>query len=243
MNATPQTPDGWRDLVCNAGLDRITTKAALNLADRFDGLPPKEGPREEPPAEIDTAIERVLQTLEDRGFLRVHEPARPEEGGFRYWLTTPPKDDGRVEVVIPTFASGSQGVGGSIFEVRPDPVRKRPALKSSQKRKGVRRRETVLYRYYDTEDVLLYVGISANMPGRLDSHETDSTWMDFAARSTLEHFGDRADAEAAEQAAIEADRPLFNILHNETPDRVRRLVDYLIDRDRRDLLVPLISRG
>lgn len=118
---------------------------------------------------------------------------------------------------------------------------KRPHVEA--KRKGVRRRETVLYRYYDTEDVLLYVGISANMPGRLDSHETDSTWMDFAARSTLEHFGDRADAEAAEQAAIEADRPLFNILHNDNPDRVRRIVDYLIDRDRRDLLVPLISRG
>jgi len=134
----------------------------------------------------------------------------------------------------PTIPSGSHS----------DRKRRRPKRPQVEaKRKGVRRRETVLYRYYDAEDVLLYVGISANMPARLGSHETDSTWMDFAARSTLEHFGDRADAEKAEQAAIEADRPLFNILHNDRPDRVRRLVDYLIDRDRRDLLVPLISRG
>ncbi|WP_146159639.1 hypothetical protein [Allonocardiopsis opalescens] len=143
---------------------------------------------------------------------------------------------------------------GSLMGVAPASIypkstpRRRPVRGQSKpehpvKRKGVRRKETILYRYYDDKDVLLYVGVSANMPGRLEGHEDDSTWMDFAARSTLEHFTDRADAEAAEITAIETDRPIFNILHNENPDRVRRIVDYLIDRDRRDLLVPLISRG
>lgn len=143
-------------------------------------------------------------------------------GGLRYRLTRP---DGTPIVPLKP----------------PTPGRKRS--ESTKKRRGIRRKETVLYRYYDGQDVLLYVGITANMPSRFGSHETDSTWMDFAVRSTIERFTNRDDALAAEKAAIEEHAPLFNVEHNDRPDRVRRIVDYLIERDRRDLLVPLISRG
>ncbi|MBB4931872.1 putative GIY-YIG superfamily endonuclease [Lipingzhangella halophila] len=131
----------------------------------------------------------------------------------------------------------------------PKPVSAKPAPRQQSKRRKevalprTSRGETLLYRYYDEHDVLLYVGVSANLMARQTNHEADSTWMDFAARSTIERFTARADAESAERTAIEEHQPLFNIEHNEHPDRIRRLVDYLIERDRRDLLVPLISRG
>lgn len=128
----------------------------------------------------------------------------------------------------------------------PESSTKAPSKRSAKpkpKRRSRRKAETLLYRYYDDFDVLLYVGVTANLVERQTSHETDSTWMDFATRSTIERFTKREDAESAEQAAIEEHQPLFNIEHNEHPDRIRRIVDYLIERDRRDLLVPLISRG
>jgi hypothetical protein len=110
---------------------------------------------------------------------------------------------------------------------------------------GTRRRadETLLYHYYDAQDVLLYIGITNSLPRRQASHEGRSTWMDFATRSTMKRFPTRASAEVVEAASIRHRAPLFNVEHNDRPDRVRRIVDYLIDRDRRDLLVPLISRG
>lgn len=103
--------------------------------------------------------------------------------------------------------------------------------------------ETVLYHYYDDRGVLLYIGITRSLPGRQASHEKKSTWMEFAARSEMYHFATREDAADVEREAIRVKRPLFNVEYNDRPDRVARLVDYLIDRDRRDLLVPLISRG
>lgn len=103
--------------------------------------------------------------------------------------------------------------------------------------------ETVLYHYYDSQGVLLYIGITRSLPGRQASHEKKSTWMEFAARSEMYHFATREDAADVEREAIRVKRPLFNVEYNDRPDRVARLVDYLIDRDRRDLLVPLVSRG
>lgn len=102
---------------------------------------------------------------------------------------------------------------------------------------------TALYRYYDAEDVLLYVGITGDLVEREVEHIRDSTWMDFAARSTIERFPTRAETEDAERDAIRDEAPLFNIAHNNTPGLTRRLVDYLVEHDRRDLLMPAVSRG
>lgn len=109
--------------------------------------------------------------------------------------------------------------------------------------KAAKATSTALYRYYDAADTLLYVGMTGDLAEREVEHIRDSTWMDFAARSTIERFPTRAEAEDAERDAIRDEAPLFNIAHNDTPGMTRRLVDYLIEQDRRDLLLPAVSRG
>ncbi|REF00360.1 hypothetical protein DFJ69_5892 [Thermomonospora umbrina] len=100
-----------------------------------------------------------------------------------------------------------------------------------------------LYRYFDADEVLLYVGITGDLMRRERSHVKRSSWMEFMARSTVERFSSREEAEAAEVAAIGSELPLFNARHNGTPDARQRLVKYLIKHGRVDLLSPAVSRG
>lgn len=102
---------------------------------------------------------------------------------------------------------------------------------------------TALYRYFDADDLLLYVGISDRLRSRTGSHIAGSSWMDFAVRSTIGRHPARAIALDAEESAIKAEHPLFNQQHNDTPEARRALVEYLIKHDRLDLLAPAVSRG
>lgn len=102
---------------------------------------------------------------------------------------------------------------------------------------------TALYRYFDADDLLLYVGISDRLRIRTGSHVAGSSWMDFAVRSTIERHPTRAIALEVEEAAIKAEHPLFNHQHNDTPEARRALVGYLVKHDRLDLLAPAVSRG
>lgn len=104
-------------------------------------------------------------------------------------------------------------------------------------------RETALYHWWDDADVLLYIGIADRIGNRTKDHAKGSSWMEFAARSTVERFPSRSIALTAEETAIKAEHPIFNKQHNDTPEAHRRLVEYLIQRDRLDLLAPAVSRG
>ncbi|MFE1170486.1 hypothetical protein [Nocardiopsis sp. NPDC058789] len=150
--------------------------------------------------------------------------------------------DGAFGILFPEERTPPHVKGDRVFDIK---AYRRKYGEWQEPIHGARRRadETLLYHYYDANDVLLYIGITNSLPRRQASHEGRSTWMDFAVRSTMKRFPTRASAEVVEAASIRHERPLFNVEHNDHPDRVRRLVDYLIDRDRRDLLVPLISRG
>lgn len=102
---------------------------------------------------------------------------------------------------------------------------------------------TALYRWFDADDRLLYVGITSSLRARQSSHAKKSSWEAFAVRATIERYPCRADAEQAELDAIRAERPLFNDVGNDHPDAVRDLVTYLAERGRFDLLAPAVSRG
>jgi hypothetical protein len=102
---------------------------------------------------------------------------------------------------------------------------------------------TALYRYFDEKDRLLYVGITDHLLGRTEAHVLGSSWMDYAVRSTIARYPTRREAEDAERAAIKAERPLFNDIHNRTPEARKRLVEYLVEHGRIDLLTPSVSRG
>ena len=107
---------------------------------------------------------------------------------------------------------------------------------------SVKPRTTALYRWYDEADLLLYVGITDELTGRVSAHVDGSSWMDFAARSAITRYADRDEAGAAEIAAIKTERPLFNQMHNNSPEARHRLVEYLVEHDRLDLLTPAVSR-
>ncbi len=72
----------------------------------------------------------------------------------------------------------------------------------------------VLYRFYDANDALLYVGITCNPTRRMEKHRGEKPWWTQVARISLEQYGDRQSVLAAERAAIGAERPLHNIRMN-----------------------------
>ena len=67
-----------------------------------------------------------------------------------------------------------------------------------------------LYRYYDAQGVLLYVGITKDPDKRRRQHELRSEWYPHAGEPVIEWFDDRASALTAERAAIHDERPVFN---------------------------------
>ena len=60
--------------------------------------------------------------------------------------------------------------------------------------------------------------------------------MQLAADSTVETLPNRAGVLAAERMAIETERPLFNVAHNDTPEARERLRAYLEGIGRMDLM-------
>lgn len=71
---------------------------------------------------------------------------------------------------------------------------------------------TALYRLYDGEDRVLYIGIT-NMPNvRFDAHRMKPWWKQ-VARKDIEWFENRHQASCAEVRAIRAERPLYNRMH------------------------------
>jgi predicted GIY-YIG superfamily endonuclease len=75
-------------------------------------------------------------------------------------------------------------------------------------------RPHVLYRFFDAEDELLYVGITVGLRGRLAKHEVEKHWYGEIARISVEHFPSRDAVLAAEKAAIQAEKPQHNVQHN-----------------------------
>jgi len=103
--------------------------------------------------------------------------------------------------------------------------------------------KTALYRWFDLNDNLLYIGVTGALATRQNSHFKRSSWAEFAASSTIEWITGRRNAELREKEAIVKEMPLFNSVHNETQDARNRLTNYLVSKGRADLLQPLISRG
>lgn len=85
-------------------------------------------------------------------------------------------------------------------------------MRPRQRRTRFAGEPTTLYRYYDAEGRLLYVGISNDAMRRMGQHSA----KDWATQVRSWHpvtFGTRAEAEAAERHAIRTERPVHNIAH------------------------------
>lgn len=69
---------------------------------------------------------------------------------------------------------------------------------------------TQLYRHFDKDDVLLYVGISLSALVRLNQHRITSDWFDQITTIRVETFSSRQEALKAERLAIQTERPFYN---------------------------------
>ena len=88
-------------------------------------------------------------------------------------------------------------------------------------------RSVSLYRHFDEDDNLLYVGIAVSAPARLARHAGSSHWAYAIRRVSIEVFATRDLALLAERAAIKKERPAHNIRMNSdpVPDLDRRVTN------------------
>lgn len=67
-----------------------------------------------------------------------------------------------------------------------------------------------VYRVYDSEDRVLYVGATANPKQRMGIHRSSSDWWPLHARYEEQWFDNSNEASAAEEQAIRELKPPFN---------------------------------
>lgn len=74
-----------------------------------------------------------------------------------------------------------------------------------------------VYRAYDKDDRLLYVGASALLEQRMQQHATQKAWFADVAYIDVEECPPRDYSLmlATERRAIETERPLHNVRHNQ----------------------------
>lgn len=91
--------------------------------------------------------------------------------------------------------------------------------------------QTELYRYFDKDGRLLYVGVSLNTLQRAIQHRGSADWWAMAERIEIKRYRTRKLAFAAERRAIKRERPQFNTIHQ--PSDKERL---------RTINIPMASR-
>ncbi|MFJ2374984.1 hypothetical protein ACIOZL_19575 [Streptomyces sp. NPDC087769] len=90
--------------------------------------------------------------------------------------------------------------------------------------RGHRAGRAAVYRLYDADGTLLYVGMSCDPAKRFMGHRADKPWWGEVDTHTLEWFGTRAGASVVEVAAITDERPKYNKAHNETLNDIQAAV-------------------
>jgi hypothetical protein len=71
--------------------------------------------------------------------------------------------------------------------------------------------KTHLYRHFNAEGELLYVGISLSAINRLGQHKDNSHWFDSICRVDIQNFDTREEAVNAETLAIRDEKPKHNV--------------------------------
>ena len=71
--------------------------------------------------------------------------------------------------------------------------------------------KTELYRWFDENGMLLYVGITSDPKRREAEHRRQSRWFYLATQKRTEEYPNRSAAMNAEAVAIETEAPKFNV--------------------------------
>lgn len=78
-------------------------------------------------------------------------------------------------------------------------------------------RPGVLYRMYDQDGGLVYVGISVSLPARLIQHRQSQPWWSDITSISVQHFPTIREARDAERVAIAEERPRYNVRDSPCP--------------------------
>lgn len=78
-----------------------------------------------------------------------------------------------------------------------------------------------VYRIYDADWQLLYIGVTTNLVMRLAAHG-NKWWGYRIAKTKAQVYRTRSEAAAVEKAAIRAERPRFNVMHRDASPLARR---------------------
>ncbi|MFG2372596.1 GIY-YIG nuclease family protein [Streptomyces sp. NPDC048504] len=70
---------------------------------------------------------------------------------------------------------------------------------------------TALYRFFDADGALLYVGITADLEKRWSGHQSNKAWWPDVAEKTVKWHADRSSALSAELEAIRSEAPRYNV--------------------------------
>jgi len=90
-------------------------------------------------------------------------------------------------------------------------MRASPTTKNPGSRKYLEETPHTLYRHYDKDDNILYIGITHNLRHRTRMHRKQRTWwFNEVSRTETEEFEDKASALEAEQKAIRDLEPPHN---------------------------------
>jgi hypothetical protein len=79
-----------------------------------------------------------------------------------------------------------------------------------------------LYRYYDADGILIYVGITKRGLARNLEHASRREWWPYVSTQEVEHFAAYGEARDRERELIKERRPPFNIQHNPSCQEMRR---------------------
>lgn len=78
--------------------------------------------------------------------------------------------------------------------------------------------KTALYRHFDKDGSLLYIGVAKDLHARTSQHSDASAWFDQVSTTEVQYFASRKEALDAEAVAIRAERPKHNKQHNPDGD-------------------------
>lgn len=81
---------------------------------------------------------------------------------------------------------------------------------------------TELYRHFDAQDNLLYVGISLSTVSRLSQHKDHSHWFKEISKVTIQRFPTREEALKAEVQAVFSENPKCNINLRKTEKAIKK---------------------
>ena len=80
--------------------------------------------------------------------------------------------------------------------------------------KGMGKLPFTLYRLYDYNDNLLYIGKTINLVARFNNHKRRKSWWKGVRTIGLTHYDSISELANAEKAAIRSEKPLHNIQYN-----------------------------